>query len=101
MVLALVHMDPDTFAVLGVWLDPERSAYLRTADGGQARTLGSEIMAEKGSAPTWDEWAEHLADSIPTVAMFQAIDRRDGEEPRHVLARAVAMEAVGRRKQSD
>jgi hypothetical protein len=99
--LALVHMDPDTLAVLGVWLSPKSSAYLRTLDGGHGQTVGASIMAQKGPAPTWNEWCEHLAESTPTVAKFQAVPRRNGEEPRHVLARAVALEAVHRRKQSE
>lgn len=99
MPLALVHIDPDTLQVLGVWINPTDCAYLRTKDGGAARTLGQEIMARKGEAPTWDEWAEHLAYRTPTVAAWQAIPRNDGEETRHVLARAVALEAVVRREE--
>lgn len=97
MPLALVHLHPDNFSVLGVWLSQDRCAYLRTRDGGEARSIGQEIMSRRGPAPTWDEWAEHLADSRPVDAMWQAIQRRNGEEPRHVLARAVALEAVARR----
>lgn len=99
MPLALVHMDPDSFAVLGVWLSPTKSAYLRTKDGGAARTTGQEIMDERGPAPTWEEWVHHLEEATPTVALFKAVARVDGEEPRHVLARAVADEAVHRRKE--
>lgn len=101
MPLALVHIHPDTLQVLGVWLSPTRSAYLRTKDGGAARTLGRQIMDARGSAPTWDEWCQHLAEKTPTVVMWQAIPRNDGEEPRHVLARAVALEAVERRKNAE
>ncbi len=98
MPLAIVHMDPDSLQVLGVWLSPKKYAYLRTKDGGTAQTLGREIMAARGPAPSWDEWAMHLAEKTPTVAAWQAIPRKDGEETRHVLARAVALEAVQRRK---
>jgi hypothetical protein len=101
MPLALVHMHPDTYKVLGVWLSPNRFAYLHTKDGGAARTLGQEIMAARGSAPTWDEWARHLSEKTPTVALWQAIPRSNGEEARHVLARAVALEAVEERKRKE
>lgn len=101
MPLALVHMDPDTFKVLGVWLSPKQFAYLRTRDGGAARQLGKDVVLARGSAPTWDEWARRLAERRPSSVMWQAIPRRDGEEPRHVLARAVAEEAVHNRKQSE
>ncbi|MFA7264889.1 MAG: hypothetical protein WC054_01015 [Candidatus Nanopelagicales bacterium] len=100
MPLALVHVHPDSNKVLGVWLSPTSSAYLRTKDGGEARTLGASIMESRGSAPTWDEWARHLAQRTPTVALWRAIPRKTGEEPRHVLARAVALEAVENRKRS-
>jgi hypothetical protein len=99
VVLALVHMDPDTLEVQGVWLSSNQSAYLRTTSP-ESKTLAQSIMDARGSAPTWDEWCQHLASKTPTVAAWQAIDRRDGEEPRHVLARAVAMEAVSRRNES-
>lgn len=101
MPLALVHIDPDSLQVLGVWLGPDRFAYLRTKDGGAAQTLGRELMDARGPAPTWDEWAMHLAERTPTVAAWQAVPRKDGEEPRHVLARAVAQEAVGKRQKKD
>lgn len=100
MSLALVHIHPDDLTVLGVWLSPTSSAYLRTKDGGAARTLGHQIMDSRGSGPTWNEWARHLSEKTPTVAVWQAVPRSDGEEPRHVLARAVAQEAVARRKQA-
>jgi hypothetical protein len=99
VVLALVHIDPDTLQVQGVWLSPDRSAYLRTTSP-ESKTIAQSIMDARGPAPTWDEWCQHLASKTPTVAAWQAIDRRDGEEPRHVLARAVAMEAVSNREQS-
>lgn len=101
MPLALVHIDPDSLQVLGVWLDSTRCAYLRTQHGGAAQTLGRSIMDARGPAPTWDEWARHLAEKTPTVAAWQAIPRNDGEEPRHVLARAVAQEAVANRRKKE
>ena len=101
MPLAAVHVHPESYRVLGVWLSPTRFSYLRTKDGGEARTLGREVMASRGPAPTWDEWVRHLADRTPTVALWLAVPRNDGEEPRHVLARSVAQEAVDRRKRSD
>jgi hypothetical protein len=99
MPLALVHVHPDTLQVLGVWLSPKKYAYLRTKDGGEAQTLGRSIMAARGPAPTWDQWARHLAEKTPTVVAWQAIQRNNGEEVRHVLARAVALEAVQRRSE--
>lgn len=98
MPLALVHIDPDSLQVQGVWLSPTQSAYLRTPAGGAAQTLGREIMADRGPTPTWDEWATYLAQRTPTVALWRALPRSDGEEPRHVLARAVAMESVENRR---
>jgi hypothetical protein len=94
---AAVHIHPDTLRVVGVWLSPTRSAYLNTRDGGRAKTVGRETMRDKGRAVTWDEWVTFLSETWPSVARWQAIERNDGEEPRHVLARAVATEAVNRR----
>lgn len=101
MPLAAVHVHPDSLQVLGVWLSPTSFAYLRTKDGGEARTLGKDIMGSRGTAPTWDEWVQYLSDRTPTVALWRAVPRNDGEEPRHVLSRSVAQEAVFRRKQAE
>lgn len=98
MPLALVHIDPDSLTVQGVWLSSDDSAYLRTAQGGTARTVGRDIIADRGPSPTWDEWAQTLAQRTPTRALWRAIPRHDGEEARHVLARAVALEAVETRQ---
>lgn len=97
MALAAVHLDPDTFQVLGVWLSPGSSAYLSSAKSAHAHQLGTELMAQKGRRVSWDEWCRHLASRRVTVAMWIDVPRNDGEEPRHVLARVVAQEAVSRR----
>jgi hypothetical protein len=99
--LALVHVDPDEWTVQGVWLSPTSRAYLRTASGLKSESIGQEVMASRGSGPSWDEWCEHLAQRTPTVALWRAIPRNHGEEARHVLARAVAMEAVENRSKRD
>lgn len=98
MPLALVHIDPDSLKVQGVWLSPTKRAYLRTQSGRAAETIGRDAMAGRGPSPTWDEWCEYLSQRTPTVALWRAIPRNHGEEARHVLARAVAMEAVENRR---
>lgn len=97
MPTALVHMDPDNFHVLGVWLTFDQSAYLRTSDGGAARSLGRETMDNRGSAPSWEEWADYLTEARTTDAMWQRVPRKNGESAGQVLARVVAQEAVSRR----
>ena len=93
----LVHMHPDTLNVVGVWLSPTSSAYLNVPAGAHARTVGEEIMADRGTALSWDEWCDHLAEGWPSVARWQSVECRQGEEPRHVLARSAASRAVARR----
>lgn len=97
MALAAVHMDPDTFRVLGVWLSEHDSSYVHTSNTARAKQLARETMSEKGPVPTWDEWCRQLAERWPVAVMWQAVPRKDGEEARHVLARVLATEAVNRR----
>ena len=47
---ALVHLHPDTLNVLGVWLSPTSSAYLNAPAGAHVRTVGEQIMADRGLA---------------------------------------------------
>lgn len=98
MPLALVHLHPETRRVVGVWLDSDRHAYLRTKDGGAAETVGREVVASRGAAVTWDEWVRAQVKTSPTVALFESASRSPEDEPRHVLARAVAQESVSLRK---
>lgn len=97
MALVAVHLDPDTFQVLGVWLSPTQSAYLNSVKSSSAMDIGNEVMKQKGRGITWDDWCRQLASRRVTVAMWADIARADHEEPRHVLARAVATEAVNKR----
>lgn len=93
-----MHRRPDTLRVVGVWLSPTRSAYLNTRDGGYAKAVGQQTMRYKSRVMSWDEWCDFLTATWPPVGCWQSIERNEGEEPRHVLARAVAQEAVTRRE---
>jgi hypothetical protein len=97
MALVAVHLDPDTYEVLGVWLSPTESSYLRTPGRLAAQQTGSEIVSAKGPAATWDEWCRRLSERRGVSAVWRAEPRNNGEEARHVLARVVAQEAVNRR----
>lgn len=97
MALVAVHLDPDTLAVMGVWLNPETSAYLSVPGKQSAQDIGREIIGAKGSGVTWDEWCRRLAERHNISVQWVATPRHDGEEARHVLARVVAEEAVNKR----
>ncbi len=98
---ALVHLHPESGRVLGVWLDPFRSAYLNTRDSGYAKTVGADVVDNKKAAISWDDYVDLLAEQWPSVAIWQSVPRADGEEPRHVLARMVATEAVEQREREE
>lgn len=97
MALVAVHLDPDTFRVLGVWLDPETSAYLTVPGKAATQVIGREIISAKGRGITWDEWCRRLQERRTISAVWVATPRHDGEEARHVLARVVAQESVNKR----
>jgi hypothetical protein len=97
MALVAVHLDPDTFQVLGVWLNPETSAYLNVPNKQSSQDTGREIVGSKGRGVTWDQWCRRLAERRSISAQWVATPRHDGEEARHVLARVVAEEAVNKR----
>lgn len=97
MALAAVHLDPDTFHVLGVWLSPTVSAYLSVPGRESAQDTGRAVISAMGSRVSWDEWCRRLAERRTISAQWMATPVHDGEEARHVLARVVAQEAVNKR----
>lgn len=97
MALVAVHLDPESFQVLGVWLDPDTSAYLSVPGKQSAQDIGREIVGAKGRGVTWDAWCRRLAERRNISAQWVSAPRHNGEEARHVLARVVAEEAVNKR----
>jgi hypothetical protein len=62
MKTVLVHIDPKTMKIVGVWLEDGSSAYLPEALA--ASTSGHDVMSDRKN-PDWEDWVDVLTSRSP------------------------------------
>lgn len=80
---ALIHLDPQTQDVVGVWTGPEDMAYVLDRD--YERQLGIDTM-DKRIEPNWDAWCDYLTDRTPVSVWWSVKEVKDGSNAASVLA---------------
>jgi hypothetical protein len=97
---ALVHIDPETKKMIGVWVGPKPTLgeiptqpsayYTGTSYQSQAairRMAGRRIGDDGQPVGTWDEWAEHLAGETPYDIHWMTADMSKNESAKDVFDR--------------
>jgi hypothetical protein len=83
-VKALLHMDPKSQDVVGVWLGPDDYAY--ALDHQSDQKLGEDTMSKR-QEPDWDVWCEYLAERRPVSAWWSQEDAKPDEAAASILTR--------------
>lgn len=93
--IVLVHLTKRGEEVLGVWLPPvDASSDLRRLykprRAGDER-YASRVLADKGPAPSWEEWFQQLSERAPYFAWWATFEAEPSIQPAAALARAEAL----------
>lgn len=88
---ALLHLDPRTQQLLGVWVwaDGRPQSFYRAHRSDEL--AGQDAMA-KHLGGSWDEWVDRLVGRSPARIWWEAVDVQRGEDARAVYERVLAQE---------
>lgn len=87
---ALIHIDPTTKKVVGVWTSKAGTpaSYYSEAEGGTAyqQQVGAEAMRRKKPEASWDNWCAALSARTPVTAWWETSDFDSKMTPKEIFA---------------
>jgi hypothetical protein len=84
MAKALLHQDPQTHKLLGVWTDKNKAYYKGASP--LARLTGRRAM-DDWIGGSWDEWVERLVGRNPGEISWESVEVEKSETPKAVFER--------------
>lgn len=93
MAKALLHLDPKTKQLLGVWLNVRGvpTCYYEGTPTQEQRGRAT-IENRKNSSP-WDAYCERLQERTPSSVWWETVDAQKSETPQQVFKRMVSISA--------